>query len=71
MKTAMTLSIEQEDYDLIKGFCEQTGLTASKLYETYTKAMVNTIKATGWTRNKKLSKIDVIKLLGKGMMQEI
>jgi hypothetical protein len=70
MKTAMTLSIEKEDYDLLKGFCEQTGLTTTKLYETYTRSLVNTIKATGWTRSKRLSKIDVVRLLGKGLMQE-
>lgn len=69
-KTSITITLDTEDVEIIQTFCKATGLTVSGLFQTYVGAMTRTIRATGWDKRKSHSKLDLIRFLGKGLMQE-
>jgi hypothetical protein len=67
MKQALTLSIEIEDVNTIRDFCEKVGMPMSRLFQDYASAMAKTIRAVGADKKGKLSKMDVIRVFGKGL----
>jgi hypothetical protein len=67
MKQALTLSIEIEDVNTIRDFCEKTGMPMSRLFQEYASAMAKTIRAVGADKKVKLTKMDVIRVFGKGL----
>lgn len=69
-KTAITITLDSEDVEMIQSFCKSTGLTVSGLFQSYVGAMTKTIKASGWDKKKSHSKLDLIRFLGKGLMQQ-
>ena len=69
-KTPVTITLDTEDVEILKAFCQSTGLTVSGLFQTYVGAMTKTIKASGWDKKKYHSKLDLIRFLGKGLQQQ-
>jgi hypothetical protein len=66
MKVPLTISVEHEDVELLRQFCEKTGLPISKLYQDYTRAMAQTLRAVGVDRKERLSKMDLLRIFATG-----
>lgn len=71
MKTTLTVSIESEKLEVIKHFCDVSGVPISKLYADHTDALYNTIKLAGLDKKKKYCKLDLVKMFVKGARQPI
>ena len=71
MKVPLSISIEQEELDVIRHFCEVSGYPISRLYDEHTKAIYRTIKASGLDKKTKYSKLELLKVFVKGTMQPI
>jgi hypothetical protein len=67
MKVSLSLSLEHEDVELLRHFCEKTGMPISKLYQDYTRAMAQTLRAVGVDKKEKLSKMDLLRVFAVGM----
>lgn len=71
MKTQLTITIEEEELKVIRHFSEVSGVSVSKLFQDHSKALCNTIKMAGLDQKKKYTKIDMMRMLIKGMGQPI
>jgi len=67
MKAPIAISVEEEDKEKLMRFCKLTGYPMSKLFEDHVRVLVKTFDACGFDGKKKLSKLDVLRLLGRGM----
>lgn len=67
MKYPLTISIEREDVDTLKDFCEKTGMPISRLFQEYASAMAKTIRAVGVEKKKRVSKMDLVRIFSKGL----
>lgn len=68
MKVTMTITIEEEDKGKLQHFCKLTGYPMSKLFEDHIKVLVRTYDLMGVRGKPRLSKLDVLRLLGSGMI---
>lgn len=68
MKVPLTISIEQEELNVIRHFCEVAGYPISRLYDEHTKAIYRTIKASGLDKKTRYSKLELLKMVVKGSM---
>lgn len=66
---SLSISVEQEDLELLRSFSAKTGFPVSKLFEDYVTAICRTIRTTGLDKKKNFSKLDLLKLAAKGAMQ--
>lgn len=71
MRKPLTISITEEDYTVLKSFCDKTGLTMSKLYEEHTKGLVKAAKLSGILKKENASKLDLIRFFAKGMTLDV
>lgn len=71
MKKPFAISIEEEDLDVLRLFCEKTGMSISSLYENHTKGLVKAAKLSGLLDKKKVGKLDLIKFFGKAAMMDV
>jgi hypothetical protein len=67
MKVSLTISLEHEDVELLRHFCEKTGLPISRLYHDYTRALAQTLRAVGVENKERLSKLDLLRVFAVGM----
>jgi hypothetical protein len=67
MKISTTISLEKDDIDVLRDFCAKTGFPMSKLFQDYVSVMVKTIKLVGADRRVKVTKLDLIRIFGKGI----
>lgn len=70
-KTPITITLDTEDVEALKSFSQSTGIPISSMIQSYVTAMVRTMKATGWDKKKKHSKLDLIRFFGKGLVQQV
>jgi len=71
MKRGISITIEEDDYEDLKLFCEKTGLTVSKLYEEHTNGLLKAVRLSGILRKEKVSKLDLLRFFAKGVTQEV
>ena len=70
-KKAITLTIDQDDLQVCRHFCEKTGQSISGMVDTYINAMAATIRAARLDKKEVVTKVDLLKLGLKGIRQTI
>ena len=70
-KYPLTLSVDREDYEVIKKMCEVMGITQAKLFESTIKGFVFTAKASGLLLQDKAKAQDLLNFFTKGQEYEI
>lgn len=71
MKSTRSITVNDENWDVVKALCDSTGQSVSGLIDAYLGAMAMTIKASGLVGKKKLTKADVMRLAVKGISTDI
>lgn len=71
MKAPISISVEQDQMEMLKHFCEVSGIPMSKLFEDHVSALCNTIRVTGLDKKKKYSRMDLVKMFVRGTFQPI
>lgn len=72
MKKTLTISVEEEDIETLRLFCEKTGLTISSLYEHHTAGLVKAAKLSGMLKKPgKACRADLMKMFLRGVVQDV
>ena len=66
MKVTIAITVEEEDLRVIDKFCELTGMNRSKVFRDMTRGLVVSAKAAQVLSKKKVSKLDLLRMLSKG-----
>ena len=66
MKVTIAITVEEEDLRVIDKFCELTGMNRSKVFRDMTRGLVVSAKAAQVMSKKKVSKLDLLRMLSKG-----
>lgn len=70
MKVPFTVSIEKEDFDVLKRMCEVMGITQSKLMESAIRGYVLAAKGSGILKRKKATGADLVRFFAAGSVQD-
>lgn len=70
MKIPLSISIEQEDYEVLRGFCVKAKVPMSIFFTAYAQGIVIAMKAKGLHKKQKLSKLDILKFVGSSCLAE-
>lgn len=71
MKKSVTMTIDEENLELCRHFCDKTGQTISGMVDTYINAMAATIRAAKLDKKEVVTKADLLRLGLKGIRQTI
>lgn len=70
MKIPMSISIEEEDYEVLRGFCEKAKVPMSLFFTGYAQGIVIGMKARGLHKKARLTKLDILRYLGTSCLSE-
>jgi len=68
MKTGISISVEEEDAEVLRNMCAAMGITMTKLFEDAVKGYVVAGKAAGLHKQKKATVANLIRMFGKGCL---
>jgi hypothetical protein len=70
MKTSISISVEEEDAEVLRRMCAAMGISMAKLFEEAVKGYVMAGKSAGLHKQKKASVANLIRMFGKGCTME-
>jgi hypothetical protein len=71
MKIQTTITLDQENYQVVKDFCDKVKVPFSSLLDAYISGMAMTIKFKGLHKKERLSKLDFMRLAAEGVSREV
>jgi hypothetical protein len=66
----VNISIEVEDYEVLKSFCEKAKVPMTIFFTGYAQGIVLGMKAKGYHKKARLTKLDILKFVGNSCFSE-
>lgn len=71
MRVPVSITMEKEEFDILRHFCQKSGVPLTTIYREYTRSLVRTIKAAKLDQKQTYTKLDIVKFFAKGVMQDV
>ena len=71
MKVPYNISVEDDDLDTVREFCQKARVPMSYIIEPYFSGIAHAMRAKGYLKKDRISKLDIFKLLGSNPIPDL